>query len=168
MISIRRKPQEEVLTRFDRVQETARQAARQGTGMYRQGAGKFRQGASSAAERIKPAADERVMAVRGWSAPKLRQAARYVETGLAPRVSTFLSDTAHRVEPPPRAKPGRGALMAVMGAVTAIGVAGVVATRRGTIRDLTKGSGEHAGDATSADSMTVTGADVDGQVHSPH
>lgn len=157
MISIRRKPQEEVLTRFGRAQE----AARQGVEMCRQGA-------SSAAERIGPAAGERIMTVRGWSAPRLRQAARYVETGLAPRVSTFLSDVAHRVEPPKPTRSGRGPLMAMMGVVTAVGVAGVVATRRGVIRDLTKGTGEHAEDATSADSMTVTGADVDGQVHSPH
>lgn len=157
MISIRRKPQEEVLTRFGRVQEAARQ-----------GAEMCRQSASSAAERIRPAAGERVMIVRGWSAPRLRRAARYVETGLAPRVSTFLSDAAHRVEPPKSSKPGRGALMTMMGVVAAVGVAGVVATRRGVVRDLTKGSGEHAEDATSADSMTVTGADVDGQVHTPH
>ncbi len=64
--------------------------------------------------------------------------------------------------------PGAAPIMAMMGAVTAVGVAGVVATRRGVIRDMTKGSGEHVDDATSADSMTVSGADVDGQVHSPH
>ncbi|XRQ09345.1 hypothetical protein ACN3XK_00070 [Actinomadura welshii] len=157
MISIRRKPQEEVLTRFGRAQMAARQ-----------GVESARQGATNAAERIRPAADERLMIVRGWSAPRLRQAARYVETGLAPRVSMFLSDAAHRVEPPKKAKARRGAFMTMMGVVTAVGVAGVVATRRGAIRDLAKGSGEHAGDATSADSMTVTGADVDGQVHSPH
>ena len=155
MMSIRRKPQQDVLTRFGRVQETARQ-----------GVEMCRQGVSSAAERIGPAAGERVMMARGWSAPRLRRAARFVETGLAPRVSVFLRDVAHRVEPPP-AKPGRGALMAMMGMVTAIGVAGAVATRRGVIRDLTKGSGSHAADATSADSMTMSGADVDGQVHSP-
>ncbi|MGP4023094.1 hypothetical protein [Actinomadura sp. 3N407] len=154
MISIRRKPQEEVLTRFGRAQEAARQ-----------GAEMCRRSASSAVERIRPAAGERVMIVRGWSAPRLRRAARYVETGLAPRVSTFLSDAAHRVEPPKSSKPRRGALMTMMGVVAAIGVAGAVATRRGV---MTKGSGEHAEDATSADSMTVTGADVDGQVHSPH
>lgn len=157
MMSIRRKPQEEVLTRFGRAQVAARQ-----------GADVCRQGVSSAAERIVPVAGERVMIVRGWSAPRLRQAARYVETGIAPRVSTFLSDVAHRVEPPKPAKPGRGGLMAMLGVVTVVGVAGAVATRRGVIRDLTKGSGEHGEDATSADSMTVTGADVDGQVNSPH
>jgi hypothetical protein len=157
MINIRRKPQDEVLTRFGRVQDAARQ-----------GAEMCRRSASDAAERIGPVAEERLMAVRGWSAPRLRKAARYVESGLAPRVSTFLSDAAHRVEPPKRSRPGRGAIMAMMGAVTAVGVAGVVATRRGVIRDMTKGSGEHVDDATSADSMTVSGADVDGQVHSPH
>lgn len=157
MINIRRKPQDEVLNRFGRVQEAARQSAEM-----------CRQSASNAAERIAPVAEERLMVVRGWSAPRLRKAARYVESGLAPRVSTFLSDVAGRVEPPKRSGPGRGALMAMMGAVTAVGVAGVVATRRGVIRDMTKGSGEHVDDATSADSMTVSGADVDGQVHSPH
>ena len=157
MISLRRKPREEVLTRFGRVQEAARQ-----------GAEMCRQSASRTAERIAPAAQERVMLVRGWSAPRLRRAARYVESGLAPRVSTFLSDVAGRVEPPRRSGPGRGTLMAMMGAVAVVGAAGVVATRRGVIRDMTKGSGEHVEDATSADSMTVSGADVDGQVHSPH
>ncbi|TDD74104.1 hypothetical protein E1293_30015 [Actinomadura darangshiensis] len=157
MINIRRKPQDEVRTRFGRVQEAARQ-----------GADVCRQGASGAAGRIAPMAGERVMVVRGWSAPRLRQAARFVETGIAPRVSMFLSDAAHRVEPPQQAKPGRGALMAMMGVLAAVSVAGAVATRRGVIRDLTKGSGEHVDDATSADSMTVTGADADGQVHSPH
>ncbi|MFA1549626.1 hypothetical protein [Actinomadura chokoriensis] len=157
MISIRRKPQDEVLSRFGRVQDAARH-----------GADVCRQGASNAAERIAPAAEERLMLVRGWSAPRLRRAARYVESGIAPRVSTFLSDVAGRVEPPKRGGPGRGALMAMMGVVTAVGVAGVVATRRGVIRDMTKGSGEHREDATSADSMTVSGADVDGQVHSSH
>lgn len=155
MISFRGKPQEEVRTRLGRAQEAARQ-----------GAEMCRQGASSAAERIAPAAGERVMLVRGWSAPRLRRAARYVETGLAPRVSTFLSGLAHRVEPPRRSRPGRGALMAMLGAVTAVGVAGAVATRRGVIRDLAGGSGERAGDATSADAMTVSGSD--GQVRSPH
>ncbi|NDU73768.1 hypothetical protein GWI34_14140 [Actinomadura sp. DSM 109109] len=158
MISIRRKPQDEVVDRFGRVQ----QAARQGVDVCRQSA-------SSAAQRIGPIANDRVMTARGWSAPRLRQAARYVENGLAPRVSTFLSDVAGRVEPPKRAaKSGRGALMAMMGVVAAVGVAGAVATRRGAVRDMAKGSDEHAGSATSADSMTVSGADVDGQVHSPH
>jgi hypothetical protein len=157
MINIRRKPQDEVLTPIGRVQEAARM-----------GADICRQSASNAAGRIAPVAEERLMVVRGWSAPRLRKAARYVESGLAPRVSTFLSDVAGRVEPPRRSGPGRGALMAMMGAVTAVGVAGAVATRRGVIRDMTKGSGEHVDDATSADSMTVSGADVDGQVHSPH
>lgn len=156
MISIRRKPQEAGLTRFHR----AREAARQGVEMCRQSA-------TTAAERIGPAAGERIMVVRGWSAPRLRRAARYVETGLAPRVSMFLSDAAHKVEPPKREKPGRGALMAMLGAVMAVGVAGAIATRRGSLRDMTGGSGEHAGDSTSADAMTVSGADVDGQVHSP-
>jgi hypothetical protein len=157
MINIRRKPQDEVVNRLGLVQQAARQ-----------GADACRQSAADAAVRIGPIANERVMIARGWSAPRLRQAARYVETGLAPRVSSFLSDVAGRVEPPKSAKPGRGALMAMMGVVAAVGVAGAVATRRGAVRDMAKGSNEHADSATSADSMTVSGADADGQVHSPH
>ncbi|TDD93427.1 hypothetical protein [Actinomadura rubrisoli] len=157
MIRIRRKPQEEVLTRLGRAQEAARH-----------GAEVCRQSASAAAERIGPVATERVLAARGWGAPRLRQAAGYVETGLAPRVSTFLSDVAHRVEPPKANRPRRAPLMAMMGAVAALGVAGVVMTRRSAMRDIAGDSGGRDGSATSADSMTVSGTDADGQVHSPH
>lgn len=155
MISIRRKPQDEILTRLSRVQEAARQ-----------GAGRAQEGASAVAERMMPAAQDQLMVVRGWSAPRLRMAARYVETGLAPRVSTFLGDVAERVEPP-KAKPRRGAMMAMMGMVAAAGMAGIVLTKRDTMRDMAGGSGEH-GEAVSADSMTVSGSEVDGQVPSPH
>jgi hypothetical protein len=156
MISIRRKPQDEMLNRFGRVQEAARQ-----------GAGRCQEGASAMAERMMPAAQEQLMAARGWGAPRLRMAARYVETGLAPRVSTFLGDVAQRVEPPRRDKPRRGAIMAMMGVVAAAGMAGVALTKRDAMRDMTGGSGEH-GEAVSADSMTVSGSDVDGDVRSPH
>jgi hypothetical protein len=155
MISIRRKPQDEMLTRLGRVQEAARQ-----------GAGRAQEGASAMAERIMPAAQDQLMVVRGWSAPRLRMAARYVETGLAPRVSTFLGDVAQRVEPP-KSSPRRGAMMAMMGMVAAAGMAGIVLTKRDAMRDIAGNPGEH-GEAVSADSMTVSGSDVDGQVHSPH
>ncbi|WP_285913416.1 hypothetical protein [Actinomadura opuntiae] len=156
MISIRRKPQDEMLTRLGRVQEAARQ-----------GAERCQEGASVMAERIMPAAQEQLMVARGWSAPRLRMAAQYVENGLAPRVSSFLGDVAQRVEPPAASKPRRGAIMAMMGVVAAAGMAGVVLTKRDAVRDMAKGSGEQ-GEAVSADSMTVSGSDVDGQVHSPH
>lgn len=154
MINTRRKPRERVLTRYGRTREAARH-----------GAEMCRLRASSAAERIGPAAADRVMVARGWGAPRIRRAARYVETGLAPRVSAFLSDVAHRVEPPKPTRPRRGALMAMMGAVAAVGVAGAVMTRRGAMRDM--GGSDREGAATSADSMTVRGADTDGQVHAP-
>ncbi|WP_344273201.1 hypothetical protein [Actinomadura napierensis] len=156
MISIRRKPQDEMLTRLGRVQEAARQ-----------GAGRCQEGASVMAERMMPAAQEQLMVMRGWSAPRLRMAARYVESGLAPRVSSFLGDVAQRVEPPNRNRPRRGAVMAMMGVVAAAGMAGVVLTKRDAVRDMAKGSGEQ-GEAVSADSMTVSGSDVDGKVQSPH
>ncbi|MFD0899499.1 hypothetical protein [Actinomadura sediminis] len=119
-----------------------------------------------AADRFMPAANERVMTARGWSAPRLRRAARYVETGLAPRVSTFMNDMAHRVEPPRRNRPSTVMVMAMTGAALAAGAAGVVMTRRSADREMAGRSDD--GEATSADSMTVSGADVDGQVHSPH
>lgn len=153
MISIRQKPQDEMLRRLSRVQEAARQ-----------GAGRAQEGASAMAERMMPAAQDQLMVVRGWSAPRLRMAAQYVETGLAPRVSAFLGDVAQRVEPP-KAKPRRGAMMAMMGMVAAAGMAGIVLTKRDAMRDMAGGSGEK-GEAVSADSMTVSGSDVDGQVHS--
>ncbi|WP_242910713.1 hypothetical protein [Actinomadura terrae] len=153
MISTRRKPREQVRTRFTRTQE----AARHGAEIARR-----RVGAS--AERIKPVAADRVLVARGWGAPRIRRAAQYVETGLAPKVSSFLSGVAHRVEPPGRDRPRRGAVVAMVGAVAAVGVAGAVLTRR----SVTGGSDDASEEATSADSMTVSGADVDGQVHSPH
>ncbi|WP_131738793.1 hypothetical protein [Actinomadura roseirufa] len=156
MISIRRKPREDVRTRFGRVQEVARQ-----------GTGAWRRRATDVAERIGPAAGERVMVARGWGAPRLRRAARYVEIGLAPRVSSFLSGVAHRVEPPQPQRPRRGALLAMLGAVAAVGVAGAVMTRRGAARDAASGGGDED-PAVSADSMTVSGADLDDQVRSPH
>ncbi|OLT32466.1 hypothetical protein BJF79_35985 [Actinomadura sp. CNU-125] len=139
--------------------QRARQAAMQG-------AETCRRQATVAADRFMPAASERVLVARGWSAPRLRRAARYVETGIAPRVSTFMNDMAHKVEPPRRNRPSTVVMMAMTGAVVAAGAAGVVMTRRGAGREMAGGSEE--GEATSADSMTVSGADVDGQVHSPH
>ncbi|QFG23115.1 hypothetical protein [Actinomadura sp. WMMB 499] len=155
-MSIRRRPQDGVYTGYER----ARQAATQGAAVCRRQA-------TMAADRIMPAASERVLVARGWSAPRLRRAARYVETGLAPRVSTFMNDMAHKVEPPRRNRPSTAMVMTMTGAALAAGAAGVVMTRRGAIREMA-GRSEEEGEATSADSMTVSGADADGRVHSPH
>ncbi|MUN41237.1 hypothetical protein [Actinomadura litoris] len=146
MISTRRKPREQVRTRLGRTQEAARHGAE--IALRR---------ASVTADRIRPVAAERVLVARGWGAPRIRRAAQYVETGLAPRVSSFLSGVAHRVEPPGRDRPRRGAVVALVGAVAAVGVAGAVVTRR----SVTGGSDDASEEATSADSMTVSGADVD-------
>jgi hypothetical protein len=155
MINVRRKPQDEMFARLGRVQEAARQQA-----------GRAQEGATAMAERIMPVAQDQMLVVRGWSAPRLRMAARYVETGLAPRVSSFLGDVAQRVEPP-RSRARRGPIMAMVGVVAAAGVAGVVLTKRDAMREMAAGSGDD-GEAVSADSMTVSGSDVDGQVHTPH
>lgn len=152
-MSIRRKPQEVALGRLDQVQQAART-----------GADRCRQGASAAADRFAPAAQqsrdmavERVLVLREWGAPRLMRAARYVETELSPRVSMFLTDMAHRVEPPQPQRRRRNALMVMTGAIAALGAAGVVMTRQRTMH-------EGHGDET-ADAMTVSGTD---EVRSPH
>ncbi|WP_037559490.1 hypothetical protein [Spirillospora albida] len=152
-MSIRRKPQEVALGRLDQVQQVART-----------GADRARQGASVAADRLAPAAQqsremaaERVLVLREWSAPRLMQAARYVETELSPRVSLFLTDMAHRVEPPQPQRRRRNTLMAMTGAIAALGAAGVVMTRQRVMN-------ENDGDGTD-DAMTVSGTD---EVRSPH
>lgn len=101
-----------------------------------------RHGASNAAERIAPAAlrtrdvaADRVLIARGWSAPRLERAAGFVEADLAPRVSTFLSDTAHRIEPSRPSNRPRNAMLAMLGMVTALGVAGALMTRRSAMQE---------------------------------
>lgn len=130
LITVRRKPQVEIDTsRLRRMQEAARL------------------GAIAAAERIGPAAQrsrdhardyatERVMDARGWSAPQLERAAGYVERGLAPKVSSFLTDTAHRIEPPRQANRSRNAALVMLGAITALGLAGAAAARRSSMHSL--------------------------------
>ncbi|MCP2340643.1 hypothetical protein [Actinomadura rupiterrae] len=149
-MSIRRKPRQDVGSRLDRAQVA-----------FRQGLSACRGGASVAAERIGPAARqsrvvaaERVLAARGWSAPRLKQAARYVETDLGPRVSSMLSDTAHRVEPPRRRRRARSVMVAMLAGATAACVAGVVLTRRNaaqTVQMMTDESTAEPADAQHAD-----------------
>ncbi|MEW2356065.1 hypothetical protein [Spirillospora sp. NPDC029432] len=100
-----------------------------------------RQGASGAAERIGPAAQrtrdmaaERMLMARGWGAPRLHQASRYVEGELGPRMGSMLSDAARRVEPPKPEKQGRNFAVTALAAVMAVGLAGALLTRRGNAR----------------------------------
>ncbi|MGI5166167.1 hypothetical protein ACQEU3_17590 [Spirillospora sp. CA-253888] len=137
-----RKPQDEALSRMSRAQEA-----------YRQGYEACRNGAFLAAERIGPAAQhtrdvaaERALAARGWSAPRLEHAARYVEADLAPRVSSFLTDVAQRVEPEPPPQRGRKAMLGMVAAVAALGVAGLMAARRGNDQELIYESDEQKSD----------------------
>ncbi|MBX6765587.1 MAG: hypothetical protein IRY90_00235 [Actinomadura rubrobrunea] len=137
-MSIRRKPRESAVSRFERVQDACRQ-----------GASLCRQGASIAAERIVPAARqgrdiaaERLLIARSWSAPRLIRAAGYVESDLAPRVSSLLTDMAHRLEPHPRNRRGRNAALIMTAGATAIGVAGALLTRRSVSRSMTEELGE--------------------------
>ncbi|GAA4061282.1 hypothetical protein GCM10022214_12800 [Actinomadura miaoliensis] len=130
----------------------------------RQGALLCRQGASGATERIVPAARqtrdiaaERVLVAREWSAPRLEQAAGYVETGLAPRVSSFLTEVAHRVEPPRRHRRGRNAALMTVAGVAAVGVAGALLTRRGVTRSaMDELSGSQSQHQSSSDGQVHT------------
>jgi hypothetical protein len=146
MMSIRRKRREESLSGLGRVQEACRQ------------------GASSAAGRIVPAARTtrraaagRVLAVRSASAPMLQKAGTYVAADLGPRVGGMLSNAAHRMEPPQQpARRRRNATMMMVGAVSAVGVAGALLTRRSNSRSMA--------DMPSGTQPESAPADVDGQV----
>jgi len=145
MMSIRRKPREVSLTRFGRMQEA------------------YRQGASSAAERIVPvarmtrdAAASGVLAARGRSAPWLYKAGTYVTVDLGPRVGGMLSNAADRMEPQKQqpARKRRNAMMMMVGAVSAAGLAGLLMTRRNARSMPHMPSGSSTGSVP---------ADVDGQ-----
>jgi hypothetical protein len=69
----------------------------------------------------------------------------------------FLTDVAHRVEPPKPARSGRNAVLVMTAAVTAVGVAGVVLTRRSNVQRLVEE------EITEPESEQAT---ADGQVHS--
>jgi hypothetical protein len=144
LMNIRRKPREETLSRFGRVQDACRQ------------------GAATAAGRIAPAARNtrdvaagRMLAARGRSAPWLRQAGAYVETDLGPRVGGMLSNAAQRVEPPRPARKSRNAAVVMVAAVSAVGLAGALLTKRSNTRNTT--------DEAPRERQSVP-ADVDGQV----
>lgn len=126
LISIRRKPQVQVDTsRMRRIPQACRQ------------------GASNAAERLGPAAQrsramaaDRVLLAREWGAPRLERAAGYVESDLAPRVGSFLTSTAHRMDPSRPRHRARNATVAMLGVMAAAGMAGAVLTRRRAMRSL--------------------------------
>ncbi|RFU38784.1 hypothetical protein DZF91_25865 [Actinomadura logoneensis] len=125
----------------------------------RQGLSAARDGASAAKERMGPAAQQsremaaaRMLALRGWSAPVLRQAAKYVETDLSPKMSSMLAQTADRVEPPRPARRGRKAVVALLAGVTAAGVAGAVLTRRNAAQEAEMMSDESTSDKADSES----------------
>ncbi|MEV4255208.1 hypothetical protein AB0J52_18815 [Spirillospora sp. NPDC049652] len=144
----RRKSRQTVDSRLGRTQDA-----------MRQGLTAARGGASTARERMGPAARQgremaaaRMLALRGWSAPVLRQAAKYVESDLSPKVSRMLAQTAGRVEPPRPARRSRGKAVALVAGVTAAGVAGVALTRRNAAQEAEMMSDESASDHAGSDS----------------
>ncbi|MFC5187816.1 hypothetical protein [Actinomadura harenae] len=146
-MSIRRR--QEADSRFGRAQVT-----------FRQGMAAWRDGASTARERMGPAAQqsreiaaERMLAFRAWSAPRLRVAAKYVESDLGPKVSTALTETAHRIEPRRPARRARSVMVALLAGVMAACVAGVLLTRRNAAQNAHMMTDESASEP--ADSRPV-------------
>ncbi len=136
--------------------ERAQEAYLQAMTACRGGVGAASERIAPAAERTRDMAAERLLLARGWSAPRLETAAHYVEADLAPRVSSFLADMAHRVEPE-QPQRSRKAIVGMAVAVAAIGVAGVMATRRNNALSWTEMESEverkarEAADTTGSD-----------------
>jgi hypothetical protein len=117
-----------------------------------------------AAERVGPAsqqardvAAQRLTDARGWTAPRLRQAATYVEKQLGPRVGSMLSSTAQKIEPP-RARRARGRIAAttLLGVGGALAGLGAWATRRGTALGKSRESTqEHTAESAPTGSGTI-------------
>jgi hypothetical protein len=146
---IRRKSQGKKSERLHRAQEAAQA------------------GTARAAERIGPAAKharevaaDRVTDARGWSAPRLKRAARYVESELGPKVGSAMRTTADKVEPA-RPRNWRRVFAAVLLTVGGLaGALGAAARRR-----------KAAPAATTGDEDVPAAADAqmsnDGQVRTP-
>lgn len=82
-------------------------------------------------------ATARMLAARGWTAPQLSRAAgyvdmlaHYIDRSMAPRVSGWLNETAHWVEPPRPSHRARNVALGLIGVAMAAGMAGMAATRR--------------------------------------
>ncbi|WP_285710486.1 hypothetical protein [Microtetraspora sp. NBRC 16547] len=71
----------------------------------------------------------RITDARVWAAPKLDQVAHTVEEQLAPRVSSFLSGAARRVEPSPVVRTRRRWPLLMLFAGLALGAIGAVMYR---------------------------------------
>jgi hypothetical protein len=98
-------------------------------------------GMSRAAGRIGPATrlarestSYRITGAREWSAPRLHQAAGYVDNRLGPRISSFLSAMAGLIEPSRPSHRSRNTALMTLGLISLLGVLGALATRRGTFR----------------------------------
>jgi hypothetical protein len=79
-----------------------------------------------------------------------------VETDLGPRVGGMLSTAAQRVEPPHPVRRGRNVAVTMVAAMTAVGLAGALLTKRSNTRPMSEEpSGTH---------RETVPADVDGQV----
>jgi hypothetical protein len=148
MMSTRRRPQEETLSRLGRVREAWRQSASGAAGRI-----------APAARGTREAAVGRMHAARGRSAPLLRKAGDYVESDLGPRVGGMLSDAARRVEPPQPARKSRNAAMIIVVAMMAVGLAGALLTGRGNAREA-----KPEMDAETGVAAATVPADADGQI----
>jgi hypothetical protein len=113
---------------------------------------------------------------RGWAAPRLEDAADAVEGFVAPKVSSALRTTAQRVRPPAPAGAGKsglqrlldwrwlagiGAMLAAVGATTAV----AVRRRYSRATEQAKSATDPSDDAQQPDAGT--GSEVNGRVTTP-
>lgn len=78
-------------------------------------------------------ASDRITDARIWTAPRVERAAYYVQEDLSPRVGSFLTTTARRIDPPRRPRRGRF-MMALLVIGGAAGAVGAMAARRNSER----------------------------------
>jgi uncharacterized membrane protein YgcG len=83
--------------------------------------------ASIAARRI---ASSRMLAARGWTAPRLHRAAVHFNGSIAPKIGSALNGTASWIEPPRRRRASRSTMMGVLAACLMGAAASMMMTRR--------------------------------------
>lgn len=141
----RQKPQ--VSLRGSRLQDAQEVVARN--------AGKAARKMGPTSRQARKAAASGMLSARDWSAPRIDQAGRYIETEVGPRVNDLLHRAAEKIEPakPRRRRRGLGAMLLIIGG--ALGAIGAIATRRSAGRSASNTS------TPSADHLSTVSDDSD-------
>ncbi|MEO5876266.1 MAG: hypothetical protein ABIS86_21670 [Streptosporangiaceae bacterium] len=94
-------------------------------------------GVRNAAGHLKPSAGRardlagvRILDARGWTAPQFDRAAHFMDSSVAPRISTVLTGTARLIEPTPPRHRLRNTALGALGTITVLALVGAVAMRR--------------------------------------